>query len=81
MRGIRELGFSLDEIRRLLQLAEKDAASCGGVQVVTLDHLAEVRRKIADLQRLERILSEAAEQCEGGTAPECPILEALSGGY
>jgi MerR family transcriptional regulator, mercuric resistance operon regulatory protein len=72
-----ELGFTLAEIRTLLGLAEA-GASCGEVKEVALAHLGNIRRKIADLQRMESTLAERAARCEGGEAPDCPILEVLS---
>ena len=44
---------------------------------MTLEHLADVRRKIADLQKLALILDDMAAQCDGGAVPECPIIDAL----
>ena len=79
IRRSRELGFTLDEIRNLLGLVE-EGHSCGDVQKAALDHLANVRRKIADLRRMERTLAETAARCAGGTAPDCPIVEVLSRG-
>lgn len=77
IRRSRELGFTLDEIRNLLGLVEGGYA-CGEVQEAALDHLKNVRRKIADLRRMERTLAETAARCEGGTAPDCPIIDVLS---
>ncbi|NKE48495.1 helix-turn-helix domain-containing protein [Roseomonas frigidaquae] len=77
VRRSREVGFSLDEVRSLLKLVYGGHSSCSDVQAVTLDHLHEVRKKIADLQRLERTLSEVASRCQGGSVPDCPIIEAL----
>jgi MerR family mercuric resistance operon transcriptional regulator len=79
IRRSRELGFSLDEIRNLLGMVE-GGHSCGEVQEASLAHLKTIRRKIADLRRMERTLAETAARCEGGTAPECPIIEILSRG-
>ncbi|SMF26495.1 MerR family transcriptional regulator, mercuric resistance operon regulatory protein [Tistlia consotensis] len=78
IRRSRELGFSLDEIRTLLHLADGGDYSCGQVHEMTLAHIADIRRKIADLRRMERVLREMAANCAGGEMPECPILEALS---
>jgi MerR family mercuric resistance operon transcriptional regulator len=44
---------------------------------MTLEHLADVRRKIADLQKLALILDDMAAQCDGDAVPECPIIDAL----
>jgi len=47
------------------------------VRDIALDHLKEVRRKIADLRRLDRSLTETAAMCTGDTVPECPIIDVL----
>ncbi len=76
LRG-RELGFSIDEIRTLLGLAE-GGGKCADVYALTMQHQAVVRRKIADLRKLERILSKTAARCARDASPDCPIIEALS---
>ena len=74
---LKELGFSLEEIRSLFRLVNGGHSSCSDVQAVTLEHLEDVRKKIADLQRLERTLSQVVSRCQGGSVPDCPIVEAL----
>jgi MerR family mercuric resistance operon transcriptional regulator len=78
VRRSRELGFSLDEVRGLLQLVDGGRYTCAEVKAITVDHLADIRRKIADLRRLERTLAEVAAKCSGGKVPDCPVIEALS---
>lgn len=73
----RELGFSLDEVRGLLHLVDGGRYTCAEVKAITLDHLADVRRKIADLRRLARTLADVAGKCRGGRVPDCPVIEAL----
>lgn len=73
----RELGFTLAQVRQLLALVDRDA-TCAEVRVITLAHLGEVRGKIADLRRLERVLADTARRCRGGRVPDCPVIEALS---
>lgn len=73
----RELGFSLAEIRSLLALVDGEDVSCTEVQALTLAHAGDVKRKIADLRRMERVLTRMAEQCEDNEIPECPIVDAL----
>jgi MerR family mercuric resistance operon transcriptional regulator len=77
VRRSRDLGFSLDEIRDLLQLVDGARYSCAEVKGITLNHLADVRRKLADLRRLERTLADVASKCRGGRVPECPVIDAL----
>lgn len=73
----RELGFSLDELRGLLHLVDGHSFTCAQVQALTVEHLNDIRQKIADLRRLERVMSDMAKQCKGDQLPECPIIDAL----
>ncbi len=73
----RELGFTLKEVRCLLELVDGEDHTCEEVQAITVKHVADIRRKVADLRRLERVLEDMAEQCPGGKVPECPIIDAL----
>lgn len=77
VRRSRQLGFSLDEIRDLLRLVDGHGYTCGQVRELTLDHMAEIRRKIKDLKRLERVMAEMAGQCSGERAPDCAVIDAL----
>lgn len=77
IRRCRELGFTIDDIQNLLGLVEGES-SCGDIREAALRHVAEIREKIADLKRMERTLTETAAQCEGGNAPDCPIVDILS---
>ena len=78
VRRARELGFSIEEIRALLGLAEPGHRGCEEVRVVAEAHLRDVRAKIADLARLEALLAETVGRCgKEGPAPACPVLELL----
>jgi MerR family mercuric resistance operon transcriptional regulator len=77
LRG-RELGFSIEELRGLLQLVDQGTHTCAEVKALTEQHLADVRAKIADLKRIEKVLTATAAQCSGERVPECPVLEALA---
>jgi MerR family mercuric resistance operon transcriptional regulator len=77
IRRSRELGFTIGEVRGLLGLVDGGDWTCAEVRAMTLEHLADVRRKIADLQKLAGILEDMAAQCDGGAVPECPIIDAL----
>jgi len=77
LRG-RELGFSIDELRGLLSLVDRGTQTCAGVKALTERHLANVRTKIVDLKRIEKILAMTASKCSGGKVPECPVLDALA---
>ena len=65
-------------MRALLDLADDRGRSCQAVDAIAAEHLAEVDRKIADLQALRRELASLLAQCRSGTVAECRIIEALS---
>lgn len=77
IRRARQLGFSIEEIRSLLGVAE-GGGSCKDAYALALRHRDAVRANIRDLRRLERTLSEAAARCSRGASPDCAIIEALS---
>lgn len=77
LRRARELGFSLDEIRALLRLGGPEKASCKEVRLIAGHHLDDIRAKISDLRKLERLLTRTIAQCTGTTAPVCPVLDIL----
>lgn len=77
IRRARELGFSLDEVRTLLQLADHHDRSCQEVRALAATHLEEVQVKLADLKIMERVLEAMIARCAHGTLPDCPLIEAL----
>lgn len=77
IRRARELGFTLSETRALLDLGDTGNASCAAVCAIATPHLEGIRSKIADLQKLERLLSETIAQCSGEAVPDCAVLDAL----
>ncbi|MGE6687580.1 MerR family transcriptional regulator [Stutzerimonas stutzeri] len=74
----RELGFTLDEIRTLVELADQPEHACTDVDRLVQTHLVEVRQRIADLQRLEAELQRLAG-CSESSVRECRIIETLTG--
>lgn len=73
-----ELGFTLEDIRELLELRVEDPAACPMVQAKTQTKLEKVQRKIRELERMERVLDQLAASCAAREATaECPILEML----
>lgn len=76
----RELGFSLDEVRRLLSLADRSDMSCEEADVIASAHLDEIQGKIARLRSLEAELERMLSQCRHGTVSGCRVIEALSHG-
>jgi len=73
----RRLGFTLDDVRALLRLAKGGRTSCREVRSLAAAHLADVKTKIADLRRMERVLADAVRACDTGKLPACPLIESL----
>lgn len=78
IRRARELGFSIEDIRALLALAEPSRASCAEVREIAQMHLDEVKAKLADLTKLEGILAATIAECSGNATPSCPVLNMLA---
>ena len=75
----RELGFSIDRIRRLLDLWQDKRRASRDVKRLALDHIAEIAAKIAAMSAVRDAVQELADKCEGDHRPECPILRDLEG--
>ncbi len=78
VRRARELGFTLDEVRALLDLALGCQDACAEVREIAATHLADVRARIADLRAIERALAQAVRGCDAGEMAGCPVISALS---
>lgn len=78
IRRTREHGFSFEDIRALLALAGPAGNSCAGVREIAEKRLEGVRRKIADLSKLEAALSQNVSRCTGNPASFCHLLDVLS---
>jgi MerR family transcriptional regulator, copper efflux regulator len=80
IRRARDLGFSIEAIGRLLALwHDRDRASAD-IKRVALAHLAELDRKIVELQAMRATLADLARLCNGDRRPECPIIDDLASG-
>ncbi len=77
VRRARGLGFTLDEVRNLLQLADDQEQTCAEVAAIARDHLGGIRAKIANLRRLEAVLDDLVAACADGAKPDCPIIDTL----
>ncbi|MFQ5564268.1 MAG: helix-turn-helix domain-containing protein [Parvularculaceae bacterium] len=74
----RELGFSLDHVASLLELANAENRTCGQVSAIAEGRLKEVRAKIADLKRMETVLEDFVASCPRDSGSDCPIITALT---
>ncbi len=79
IRSARDLGFSLDEIRALLDLWRNKDRNSRDVHELAARHLADIDRRVAELQSIATTLRDLVKTCHADTRPECPILAGLSG--
>lgn len=78
IRHARELGFSMDDIRELLRLADAAPdAPCDGADAIARRHLAAVRERLARLRSLETEL-ERMTACAHGRIGDCRVIEVLA---
>ena len=71
-----ELGFSLEEVRELLQL--EDGTDRRSIRRVAADRLSQIEAKLADLKRMQRVLEDLMTECEHTKADlPCPIIGTL----
>ena len=76
----RTLGFSVEEIARLLGLWRDAARPSREVKEITRAHIADLEVRIAEMQGMVSALKHLADHCHGNDRPDCPILEDLGGG-
>jgi len=74
----REMGFSIDAIRSLIELSDHPDRPCHDADRIAADRLAEVKTRIARLKRLESELERMVDGHCGGSAADCRIIEVLS---
>ncbi|MBF8779040.1 Cu(I)-responsive transcriptional regulator [Pseudomonas fulva] len=76
----RDLGFSLDEVARLLTLWQDRQRASADVKALAIEHIEALNRRIAELAGLRDTLSELVACCQGDERPDCPILKDLAEG-
>lgn len=77
IRHSRELGFTIEEIRSLLDLSDHPERDCADADRIATGHLDQVEAKIAQLEMLRGELSRIVGRCRGGLAGDCRVIEAL----
>lgn len=74
----RSLGFTVEECRELLALYNDRGRASADVKALALTRIADIERKIAELQAMKATLEHLAERCHGDARPDCPILDDLA---
>jgi DNA-binding transcriptional MerR regulator len=77
VRHARELGFPLDAIRELLDLADNPRRPCEEADAIARRQLVRVEQRIRRLEALRTELGRMVEDCSGGRVAECRVIEVL----
>lgn len=77
IRHARQLGFSLDAVRELLDLSDHPERPCREVNAVALRQLKRVERRLHRLEALRIELTRMVDECAGGKTAHCRVLEVL----
>lgn len=77
IRHARQLGFTLDAIRELLELSDNPHHSCADIDRIAQGQLREVEQRIARLEALRSELKRMISECRMETVAECRVLEVL----
>lgn len=77
IRHARQLGFGLDSIRELLDLADRPEQPCAPADSIAHRQLRQVEQRIARLESLRGELQRMIRDCDGGRMAECRVLEVL----
>lgn len=78
IRRARSLGFSIEEIARLLSLWRDDGRSSREVKALAEKHVADLDARIREMREMADTLRHLAHCCAGDDRPDCPILSDLA---
>ena len=76
----RDLGFSLEEVAKLLTLWQDRQRASSDVKNLARQHIDQLNQKIHELTSLRDTLQNLVENCQGDHRPDCPILKDLAAG-
>lgn len=74
----RGMGFSLDDVQKLLGLWADEERASSEVKKLALEHMERIEEKLAGLMSLRDTLAHLVDTCHGDSRPDCPILDELS---
>jgi MerR family copper efflux transcriptional regulator len=80
IRRAKELGFTLKEIKGLLELRVSRTASCAQVQSCAETKIADIHARIRSLRKMSRALRRLSDECKQRRGGGCPLLKHLEGG-
>ncbi len=77
IRHARQLGFSLEAIRELLDLSDQPDRPCHEADAIARRQLKQVEQRLARLEALRTELKRMVHECSGGQTADCRVLEVL----
>lgn len=78
IRAAQAIGFTLDDVKRLMGRNDGKPLSCCDVQPLIAERLAEIDRRLKDLRHVQRVLQTALTKCrKSARAGRCPVIESL----
>ena len=77
IRHARDLGFPIEAIRDLIELQTEPDDNCAAVDTIARQQLADVRKRLTQLEALEAELKRMVTACEGGQISDCQIMATL----
>ena len=78
LRRARDLGFSMVQMRELLELWRDRDRSSADVKRLALAHVAALDAKAREIQAMSSTLRTLAASCSGDHRPDCPIIDDLA---
>ncbi|MCL6245248.1 MULTISPECIES: Cu(I)-responsive transcriptional regulator [Acinetobacter] len=80
LRHARDLGFSSEQMKDLLELWKNQSRQSVEVKALALKHIQTLNQKIADLQAMVEILQQSVDGCAGNDQADCTILNQIETG-
>ena len=78
IRAAQAIGFTLDDIKALLEQTEDQHPACRDVQVLIEERLSDIKRKMKDLRHVQGVLQTSLDECQKSNAAECcHVIETL----
>ena len=73
----RSLGFSIKEIKKLINLWRNKSRASKEVKLLAMEHIKDLETKVSEMQEMANSLKALAKNCHGDDRPDCPIIKSL----
>ena len=78
IRRARDFGLPMERVKQLVALWKDRSRASRDVKQMAMQHVTELRTKVAELTAMADTLQELANRCSGNDRPDCPILKDLA---